>query len=108
LVALSTEWKIGFIQTLLQESMLETKPYFHPRPYKALSLGVISFGFDERPEARETIAASLPSTRDASRMFRESLNDLRAWQVLQGARKEIATSSQWWERIRAPTGDLPT
>jgi hypothetical protein len=64
------------------------KPYFHPGPNKALNIGVISFGFDERPDARTTIAASLPSTRKTLRMFRESFNDLRAWRVLQGCGKE--------------------
>jgi hypothetical protein len=66
---------------------LELKPYFHPRTYKALNIGVITFGFDERIESRATIAASLPSTRKTLRMFRESFNDLRAWRVLQGSRK---------------------
>src|SRR5262249_6250617 len=69
------------------ESILELNPYFHPRTYKAINIGVISFGFDERLEARATIAASLPSTSEAARMFRESLNDLRARCVLQGSRK---------------------
>jgi len=69
------------------ESILELNPHFHPRTYKALNIGVISFGFDERLEARATIAALLPSTSEASRMFRESLNDLRAWCVLQGSGK---------------------
>jgi hypothetical protein len=66
---------------------LELNPYFHPRTYKALNFGVISFGIDERLEAHATITASLPSTSEAPRMFRESLNDLRAWHVLQGGRK---------------------
>jgi hypothetical protein len=87
LVTLSTEWKIGFIQILLQESILKLKPYFHPRTYKALSIGVISFGFDEQPETLATIAVSLSSTRKALRMFRKSFNDLRGWHVLQGSRK---------------------
>jgi hypothetical protein len=66
---------------------LESKPNFHPRTYKALNIGVISFGFDERLEACATIAASLPSTSKALRMFRQPFNDLRAWHVLQDSRK---------------------
>jgi hypothetical protein len=73
----------------IQESTLELKPYFHPRTYKAPNIGVVTFGFDERTEARAMIAVSLSSTRKTLRMFRESFNDLRAWRVLQGSGKEM-------------------
>jgi hypothetical protein len=87
LFTLSTEWKIGFIQILLQESILESKPHFHPRTYKAISIGLISFDCDTQPEACAAIAASPLFTREALRMFLKLFNDLRAWHVLQGRGK---------------------